>query len=319
MPEIETRFIRRGFWVNHAQGPVLGQTVTVDTSASVIIIAFLAILASFALGHLFNIFTFTAYHIRNRIYERQPDGLFRQQQVLLRTLPTPSSLAADVFKLWYSWRYVSKISFSRSALLLFLPLVYAVGMTVAGVFTSSVVSSTNIEVLVNSPYCTGVGENLLNSTFQDRVEETNIESFSYADDCYMNESSFSSRCKIFTAPRIPFSTTVGKCPFPKMGCNSPALTFDSNLLDVSDNFGFNLANNHRVLYRKRARCAIVPSSNYVRRVPASEVPSYLRLRPYYQYEEFLLYAMGSRISLPGNITFLQSLGDLNTSYKFEIK
>lgn len=323
MSEVEEQFVKLGYWVNHAQGSIIGQTITVKTSASVVVIAFLAILASFALGHLFNILIFVAYHIRNRAYKQRPDGLFRQQQVLLRTLLTPSALVTDAIKLWYSWRLISKKALSRSALLISMSLVYAIGMTVAGVFTSSVVSSTSIEVLVKSLYCRRVGDNTLDSFFVDTASETNIASFAYADDCYKNSSSTSNRCRVFTAPRIPFTTTISECPFPKIGCDSPALAFDSNLLDVRHHFGFNLADNDRVTYRRRVTCSIIPSSNHSRLVPASKVPSHLRLRPYYPHEEFLVYNMGSRTGLEdfgeGNVTFLQSLVDSNTSFKFDMK
>lgn len=323
MSEVEEHFIKLGYWVNHAHGPIMGRTITVKTSASMVVIAFLAILASFALGHLFNILIFVAYHIRNRIYKQRPDGLFRQQQVLLRTLPTPSALVTDAIKLWYSWRFISKKALSRSALIISMALVYAIGMTAAGVFTSSVVSSTSIEVLVNSPYCRRVGDYAVDFFFSDMSKKTNIASFAYADEYYKNNSSVANRCRVFTAPRIPFTTTISECPFPRVGCDSPALAFDSNLLDVRDHFGFNLADNDKVTYRRRVTCSIISSSNHSRLVPASRIPSYLRLRPYYPYEEFLVYNMGSRTGIgdfgEGNVTFLQSLVDSNTSVKFEMK
>jgi len=63
-------------------------------------------------AHLWHLITFV-YH-QFRANGRPSDGLFRQQQALLRTLPTPSSLMVDSINLW--WRGESELtkhSFTR--------------------------------------------------------------------------------------------------------------------------------------------------------------------------------------------------------------
>src|SRR5438045_3458435 len=72
---------------------------------------------------------FAYYQVRATGHAR--DGLFRQQQVLLRTLPMPSSIVADSAKIWYTWRHRSKRALPRSSLLVVIATLYTFGSLVA--------------------------------------------------------------------------------------------------------------------------------------------------------------------------------------------
>lgn len=46
MSELQSRFVKRGLWVDHSEGPIMGRTITTDTKTGTILIALLAVLAS---------------------------------------------------------------------------------------------------------------------------------------------------------------------------------------------------------------------------------------------------------------------------------
>lgn len=322
MSEVEPRYIKYGYWVNHAHGPVMGQTITTDTNSGTIIIALLAILSSLGLGHLFNLFTFLIYQRREHGSHEHRDGLFRQQQALLRTLPTPGSLLIAVTKLWLAWRRRAKRPLRRSIVLLVFALISVIGIPLAGVFSSSVITNINLEVLVDSPFCANIDQTT-NETFLKGVYEGIVDSLalSYSNDCYKDSPLSSTRCGVFVTPKIKFNTTNTTCPFSEPACDSPAITFDSGLVDLNSAFGLNLAEKDQVHYRRKVTCALLSSAGRVKHLTASEVPSYVRLNPPFPDEEFLIYAMGYR---PGtgelyNVTFLQSLTESNTSFRFDMK
>jgi hypothetical protein len=93
MSEIDSRFVHRGFWINVEKGPVMGRTITADIQTGTVVVALLAILASLATSHVWNLITFLCPQLRAD--DLPADGLFRRQQALLRTLPTPSSPLTD--------------------------------------------------------------------------------------------------------------------------------------------------------------------------------------------------------------------------------
>jgi hypothetical protein len=79
------------------------------------------------------------------------DGHFGQQQAILRTLPTSTSLMADSLRLWWVWRERGKSGSAihrRSLFLFLLALTFTAITLAAGVFSSYVVSSSDLEVLV---------------------------------------------------------------------------------------------------------------------------------------------------------------------------
>jgi hypothetical protein len=41
--ELDSRFVKRGYWVNLSKGPVMGQTINTDTQTGAIVIALLAV------------------------------------------------------------------------------------------------------------------------------------------------------------------------------------------------------------------------------------------------------------------------------------
>ena len=248
--------------------------------------ALLAISTTLGVSHLFHLLTFF-YHQR-RANGRPSDGLFRQQQALLRKLPTPSDLMADSLKLWWSWRKISERPLLRAVFPASLALLFAVASLAASLFSSFAVLSTNIQVRIASPLCAGINTNS-SVSLNNYINRVLTSASTYADDCYKNTTSLPARCNIFTKPNIPFITETTACPFSSDICLSPAISFDSGRQDLNHAFGFNLADKDRVKYRRRTTCAILSQEGHMKVMNVSDTPQALWGRPAYPNEKANLY------------------------------
>jgi hypothetical protein len=68
-----------------------------DNQDGAIIVAIIAILTTIGIGHLWNL-VILVYH-QMRVHKSPTDGLYRQQQVLMRALPPPDAMLSDRLKL----------------------------------------------------------------------------------------------------------------------------------------------------------------------------------------------------------------------------
>lgn len=256
--------------VNVLKGPTMGQTITTTTSTGNLVIALMAVLTTLGTSHLWNLVVF-GYH-QMRVNSRHRDGLQRQQQVLMRTLPAPSTLLTDWLKLWWVWRKRVNGALLRSVLLVVLAIIFAAIMVVVGVFSSYLVDSTNITVLVQSPYCAPIDYEGVDVTgnktartnwaawqnaYGDKIAEIAAP---YAKDCYVDRTALPERCRIFTHPKIPLHQTRTSCPFDNSICKNvsqPGFVSDTGLLDFGDHFGLNLVGGDKMKFRRTATCAVL--------------------------------------------------------------
>ncbi|KAF2110750.1 hypothetical protein BDV96DRAFT_199237 [Lophiotrema nucula] len=262
MSQVPSQYVHRGLWTNLEQGPVMGRTITTTNATGNLVIAMLAILTTLGASQLWSLFTF-AYH-QLRADGRPADGLFRQQQALLRTLPAPGSLLVDWVKLWWAWRHL-RFAFARSVVQIFLSLLFFALTIATGIFASYVVSSgTSIQVLVDSPLCGPNNLGLQDSSPDDIAKITRYygkvgaTARQYASDCYGNNTG-SQSCSSFTQPKIPLEIDRVDCPFAGMCVNltKPGLKIDSGLVDLNEWFGWNLEEKDRVQYRQTTTCAVL--------------------------------------------------------------
>lgn len=291
-PELDSKFVKRGYWVNLEYGSIMGQTFTTDSRTGGIIVALLAVITSLGMTHLWHLLTFAYYQYRAN--GRPADGLFRHQQAELRTLPAPGTLVADSVKLWMAWRGVSDRALTRSLTMMVTALFFSAGSLVVSIFSSAVVSNSNVEVLVDSPHC---GALVLNSTpsWDSYATVINPTAQSYMANCY-REGSLPNECNTFSRPRVQFTTTTNvECPFKGNLCAAPAVSFDSGLLDLNEAFGTNYPKEDRIKYRRKATCAVLSLDGWTEIGNAS-----INLgRDPYPNEEFMYYKWGT-YNLKGN-------------------
>ncbi|KAF2020984.1 hypothetical protein BU24DRAFT_487495 [Aaosphaeria arxii CBS 175.79] len=321
MSELEDRFVRRGLWTNIDKGPVMGRTITTDTRSGTFIIALLAVFTTLGMTHLFHLSTFIYHQVRAN--GKPLDGLFRQQQALLRTLPGPGSLVTDSIKLWFSWRHKSKRPLLRSLPQASLAFTFAMASLAASIFSSYVVSTTDLDVLIESSSC-GYLDLIQGDQWGGSRQIAYTDSVfglaeQYVEDCYTNKSSLPVRCKNLARPRIDFTTEIVPCPFHDDFCASPAVAFDSGLFDLSTAYGLNLKDEDGVKHRKRTTCATLPTEGRIERRNISGGDVQLAARPPFPGEEYLRYMYGTTSFDTGgrkNMTFGLSLVESNVTNTF---
>lgn len=267
MSEVDDRFVKIGLWTNWSHGYVLGQILTVNARTGTLLIALLTILSSIATAQLWTLLTFLCH--QSRANGEPADGLFWQHQALLRTLPSPTALIADGLKLSWTWRSKVPRAFLRSSILIATALLFAVAAIAAGISTSFTINNSNIEVLVDSPYCgrfnySKIYNNRTSSTLLAAIEKS-IDT--YAFNCYQNTSEVPTACRnIFSTPRIGFSTHMAPCPWNQsmcLGSDLPALAMDSGMLDLRTHFGLNSQPEDTVKFRRKVTCNVLPTENHV--------------------------------------------------------
>ena len=275
MSEVDDRFVKHGFWINWSQGPVMGRTITTSARTGTVVIAILTVLVTAAASQLWNLITFLYHQKRaGRATTVPSDTLFWQQQALLRTLPSPVSLAIDIFKLWLVWRKKSNGILLRCLGWGAFALLYGAAAVAAGIFSSLVVSTSNLEVMVQSPHCSQLNiSNLVDISFLQEsmygAESAALDS--YTRQCYQNTTPNSALCQnTYTNPAVKFDTIPADCPWNNSICLSEAIAMDTGILDTNDAFGLNLKPRDRVSFRRKTTCSVLPLEGYVFTKNASE-------------------------------------------------
>ncbi|KAF2114997.1 hypothetical protein BDV96DRAFT_646853 [Lophiotrema nucula] len=322
MSEPADEYVKRGYWVNWNDGAIMGRTITVESRTGNLIIALLTILASVASAQLWNLVTFF-YH-QHRARGAPADGLFWQQQALLRTLPTPTSLMADSAKLWWAWRKRADRPILRSAIPMSVAMLFAIAALAAGIFSNYLVNSSNIEIMVDSPLCRYINLTTFWSSLSNpEWSKLNQAVEAYTRNCYANESSVPSACtNTFTRPVLPIAQSRTACPWNNSSmCHPgelPATTVDTGLMNVNEWLGINLAPKDTVRFRKRTTCNPVPIDGRADVRPMSDFAE-LTVYPSKPGEEALALRFGT---LPApedefpEYTFISSLTKANWTDTF---
>lgn len=262
----------------------MGQTITTTTKTGNLLVALMAVLTTLGTSHLWSLVLFGYHQMRMNTSPR--DGLLMQQQALIRTLPGPFAMLTDWLKLWWVWRKRVNRALTRCVSLVFLAIIFAALTIIVGTFSSYLADSTNITVLVQSPYCRPVdflGNNVEGSTSnfiswrQEYQKKTTGLADSYTRDCYANKTAEPERCRIFTRPKLPFQQQRVACPFEPSMCKNisqPGLAIDTGVLDLNDYFGFNLVADDKVKFRRKATCALLELDGHHDVVNASDISDF---------------------------------------------
>jgi hypothetical protein len=253
-----------GVWINWSRGQSNGSTMTLTSSGAGFMVAFLAIFVSVAGGSLWRILAFVLH--QQRISKLPRDGLYYQQQNILRNTPTPGVASWQLLWLIPPWRRLSRRPFWRSIPLVLLALLNLSLFFAAGIMVAEVTRSPGSDVLVRSPNC---GNWTLNQTdallgFTTKNTNDTVTAATYARACYGGPSN-ALECNQYPVQSLPFTRIQNvSCPFPGDLCwdEYPALTFDTGNLSSHDHFGINAKPKDRITYRKTSTCAPIGSLGY---------------------------------------------------------
>jgi hypothetical protein len=294
MADIDLRFIRHGIWTNHEQGSVMGRTITTDTQTGAIVVALLALLGSLAMSHLWNIVVFISHQLRAD--GKAADGLFRQQQIILRATPAPGTFLVDWFNLFWHWRGKTRGAFARSIPHFSLAVLAATGFIVVGTFSSYVVDGSNLQVLVRSDQCARLelleadSDPNLAAALNKYSTKVLSRSTSLTQDCWQDAISLPTQCHSFVRPNVPLKTTKVDCPFGELcHAGNHGVSTDSGLVDLRQVVGWNLDERDRVDYRRKLTCGVLQQNERQQVINASDFPVAQARKPFPGEELILSY------------------------------
>ncbi|KAH8772420.1 hypothetical protein F5882DRAFT_452292 [Hyaloscypha sp. PMI_1271] len=268
-----------GVWTDWSYGQVRGATLTISRNYSGLLTASIALLVSAATGGLWKILVYIAYHLRAQRERR--DGLYHQQQNLLRNSASPSGALIELLHLTWAWRRHADRFLLRSLPMGLSALLCLGVFTLAGIFSSIAIKAAGTDTLTRSSSCGqwmagNASYYASGDTSGDDMPLTlantlNITSdaVNYARICYMSESD-SSRCNVYTQPTLPFTTdTNPSCPFASRMCYSSdtvagrvAYKLDTGKLDSNLHLGINARPKDRITYQRIATCAPLDTTGY---------------------------------------------------------
>jgi hypothetical protein len=196
----------------------------------------------------------------------------------------------------------------------FLATTCTVGFIAASICSSFVVNNTDLEVLVQSPFCGHVNYSLPLDAYRAQIAAIRSVSMPYAQECYRNQTILPARCKAYTHPSISLTSQEVPCPFNSSFCvveSGPQQAFavDSGLVYLNRGFGLNLPRGDRVSYRRRTTCAVLLLAGYTIVLNSTEFPESLRENALFPGEQLMLFHYGERPDLGAwkNVTMLSNL------------
>lgn len=273
MLELDSQFVKQGYWLESDRGSVLGKTITTDVRTGTLVVSILAILVTLATSHSWNLLLFALHQYRAN--GKAADVLSRQQQVLLRMGPAPASFLIEWIKIYWVARGKVKNALPRLLWQMILALLFATGTVVAGVFSAYAVGSTDVHVLVESPHCgpLDVGAMMNSSRSLSYIANVWSRSGPYVQDCYKSSNSSPPKgCDIFINTNTKTISERVPCPFEESLCvkdDRPAFTIDSGLIDANDLFGWNLRRQDKIQFRRRLTCGVLETQGHLRFVNAT--------------------------------------------------
>lgn len=276
---IDPQLVYVGLWTDYTRGSVLGAVITVPTSVSAVLIASLAIFVQIVGVCLWYLVRFALH--QTRVTNQAVHPSTRQIQAILRNDDSATSTAVKLMKLTWRWRGRALPVGATSALAV-AAVTFAAAVAVAGVLSSTTISSNGINVLLRSNNC-GSWIDLDASLDADRDKfavlvvstvENNKLGARYARQCY-NTTAPDETCHGFSVSSVPWKTDYSApCPFAVGMCNGSAMTLDTGRLNSNTILGFNVPANQQIDIRTITTCAPVQQEGFVNQVPFTRTTSY---------------------------------------------
>jgi hypothetical protein len=263
--------IHVGFWTNWAKGPVIGSTLTLSSRNGNVLIAILALFVSLSGGQSWSILSFLAHQVCTT--RASKDGLWHQQQAVLRNNRSDISSVWQLMKIGWAWRQESVRSARRSLGLIFFGLFHLGLFFATGALIPYIVSIDNQVLLAGSPFCgpfpaTGgvFNQSTIGSIFAfDAYTKNSIElSREYFSSCLAQNQTLP-KCNTFKKPRLNWTSSPAICPFGDgmcLGSANAAIVMDTGLLDSRNDFGVNGQEDERISYRRMSTCIPITTKHF---------------------------------------------------------
>lgn len=269
-------YIHQGFWVNWTKGRPLGATLTLEPQNAAVLIAITAVFVQLVGSQLWKILVFLLHQFRASRDSR--DGLYHQQQVILRNSGTELGVVWQLIRVGFAWRHHHNIKSTRRSLPLILSaFLHFAAFNVASIFSSRLLDAGD-EVLSRSPFCGTFNETYLASMGTNGIismpNSQNVEYLAYIQARYEQSQQYvefcstpSAVCRQLPQQTLPWTEKIdASCPFAAKVCLpglDQSIVIDTGLLSSHRHFGINSPVADRVQYRKVTTCTILNDAEYI--------------------------------------------------------
>ena len=271
--------IQTGFWYDYTREGLYGGTLTLSTRWSGVLLAALVTFISIVGASFWSLLSFILHQLR--VKSGEGDGLFFQQQVVLRNPGSPLQVVLQLLKASWAWRaqrprrLAPRRLKSRTFFALLLPLLVFIGFTAAGIFVGDMTrpgyGSDFLKIYpVNCGYWEMSADTPEGSSASVKLYSKNLQAAQvYKRECY-EATTASPACSVYAQKSLPFIQANVSCPFGKdFNGNSlctveTALNLDTGLLDSNDFLGINAPPENRILLRRSSTCSPINSTGYAK-------------------------------------------------------
>ena len=267
--------VYHGLWINWDKGKIFGSTLTLSAGNGALLISFFALFVRLSGTHLWNIIRYVLHQSRSR--SGLNDGLYHQQQAILRNSASNIDTLSHFLRLSYYWRKrASRIS-RRQLPLQVLASLHILALGAAGVFSSRLTTLPESEVLIKgSADCgsiqfpsippTGLDAGSLAQYTAAEInrKQHNQASQIYKKACYDISNSTVS-CNTYKKRKIPSSIRYQQpCPFSGFCVNEAegSVELDSGIISSLNHLGMNTPSQDSVGYRTSLTCAPIITDGY---------------------------------------------------------
>jgi hypothetical protein len=289
MPQVldASSYTYQGVWINWSRGKILGGTLTLAPANATILVAVLAIFVQVAGSQLWKVFQLALHQCRAT--QKSRDGVYHQQQAVLRNNPSDFSSIWQLLQVGLAWRHQRTLNpLRRSIGLMTWAFLHFMLFALAGTFSTRFVN-TDDPVLSRSPFCGKFNATYLSSlgshTSTGMPSHLEIEYYTnyqtryqqsqeYADSCYTNLETLA-KCNLLARPQLSWNTTTHvSCPFDSSVCLTavPRVTYDTGFISSHQDLGLNAPEQDRILYRKSTTCTVLNDARFVsgwKNIPAT--------------------------------------------------
>ncbi|KAI9833807.1 MAG: hypothetical protein M1826_006330 [Phylliscum demangeonii] len=271
-------YVYQGVWTNWQKGRVWGATLTLSPRNAAVLVAILALFVHLTGAQLWGILRFAVHQCR--VSSRARDGLYHQQQAVLRNSSSDLGAVRQLLRMSWAWRRHTDRPIVRNLSLVSLALFHFVLFGLAGILSSKLVQGGQ-EVLTRSPFCGTLNESYFESLdptpsndpdrryrgleFERKAQRDTQLTQQFARSCY-NTTTASSSCEVFKLRQLSWRVNLtDDCPFRPPVCrNQPqSINFDSGLLDSRNDLGLNAQDGDRLFYRRATACTPLNDAAYV--------------------------------------------------------
>ncbi|KAF2639640.1 hypothetical protein P280DRAFT_470267 [Massarina eburnea CBS 473.64] len=271
--------IAYGFWYNWEHGKVKGATLTIPFYTGAILVSFLSLFVQFAGACFYRVLCFIIHQSRSTTEAR--NGLFHQQQAILRNSATAPSALWNLVRSAVAWKG------KKSSLPLIFGTMFHIALFGAAALLASRIASMGAgQALILSQNCGFPKEipdvrhttsSALNPqdllTFNSEVlmgRMTMMKSMAYVRSCYndydKDSQGVSGACSKFVQPQLSgvnaSAVINATCPFTGACATSAAAQFDSGHLHSNIDLGINTPKEDGITMRRVTTCAPILSNKY---------------------------------------------------------